>query len=196
MSLFLASGSQIRRDILRNAGVAFEVAKSGVDEDLIKAAMRAENIGPSDQAMALAEAKAARVSNTRPGLVIGADQMLSVGRDVFDKPVDQTDLRLRLLELKGKTHRLETAVCIAEDGAIVWRFLARPALTMRAFSDAFLEQYLERVGDTVLSSVGGYHFEGLGAQLFSEIEGDYYAILGLPLIPLLDYLRIRGILQP
>ena len=144
--------------------------------------------------MALAELKALKVSSQRSGLVIGGDQMLALGERAFDKPADLANARRHLEALSGQSHRLETAIVIAEDGAIVWKYLARPKLTMRALSEDFISSYLERTGEDVLSTVGGYKLEGLGSQLFTEIEGDYFSILGLPLLPLLDYLRTRGVL--
>jgi septum formation protein len=127
--------------------------------------------------------------------VIGGDQMLSLDNEAFDKPVDLDAAREHLRRLSGKTHTLETAIVVCEDGTPVWRHLARPKLTVRALSGDFINSYVERSGDALLSSVGAYQLEALGAQLFSKIEGDYFSILGLPLLPLLDYLRTRGALK-
>ena len=190
----LASGSASRRHLLANAGVDAAAVRPGVDEERFKASMRAEGLAVSDQAMRLAELKALKVSDGTPGLVIGGDQMLALGPRAFDKPADLAAARQHLLDLSGQTHILETAIVVAEGSQIVWRHLARPALTMRPLSEAFIESYLAEVGEAVLQTVGGYQLEGLGSQLFSAIDGDYFSILGLPLLPLLDYLRIRGVL--
>ena len=194
LDIILASGSASRKALLAGAGIKAETVKPLVDEESAKAAMRAEGVSIRDQAMALAELKALKVSSQRSGLVIGGDQMLALGERAFDKPADLANARRHLEALSGQSHRLETAIVIAEDGAIVWKYLARPKLTMRALSEDFISSYLERTGEDVLSTVGGYKLEGLGSQLFTEIEGDYFSILGLPLLPLLDYLRTRGVL--
>ena len=194
LDIILASGSASRKALLAGAGIKAETVKPLVDEESAKAAMRAEGVSIRDQAMALAELKALKVSSQRSGLVIGGDQMLALGERAFDKPADLANARRHLEALSGQSHRLETAIVIAEDGAIVWKYLARPKLTMRALSEDFISSYLECTGEDVLSTVGGYKLEGLGSQLFTEIEGDYFSILGLPLLPLLDYLRTRGVL--
>lgn len=192
--IILASGSASRRALLAAAGVEAEAVKPFVDEDAAKAAMRGEGISVRDQAMHLAELKAIKVSSSRPGLVIGGDQMLALGDRAFDKPADIAGAADHLRALSGQAHTLETALVIAENGQPVWRHLARPRLTMRPLSEPFIEQYLQTTGDDLLSTVGAYQLEGLGAQLFTSIEGDYFSILGLPLLPLLDYLRTRGAL--
>ena len=192
--IILASGSMSRRGLLAAAGVVANSVKPLVDEDAAKAAMRQDGISVRDQAMALAELKAGKVSATRPGLVIGGDQMLSLDNHPFDKPKSLDEARTHLQSLSGRTHILETAIVVCENGAPVWRHLARPRLTMRPLSDAFIDSYIDRVGEPLLSTVGAYQLEGLGAQLFTEIEGDYFSILGLPLLPLLDYFRVRGAL--
>jgi septum formation protein len=120
--------------------------------------------------------------------------MLALGDEAFDKPVDMVEARSHLERLSGQTHTLETAIVVCEDGAPVWRHLARPKLTMRQLSSGFIDNYLNDAGDQILATVGGYQLEGLGAQLFTRIEGDYFSILGLPLLELLDYLRTRGVL--
>ena len=194
LDIILASGSASRKALLAGAGVLAETVKPLIDEESAKAAMRAEGVSIRDQAMALAELKALKVSSQRPGLVIGGDQMLALGERAFDKPADLASARRHLEALSGQSHRLETAIVIAQDGAVVWKHLARPKLTMRALSEDFISSYLERTGEDVLSTVGGYKLEGLGSQLFTAIEGDYFSILGLPLLPLLDYLRTRGVL--
>lgn len=192
--LILASGSAIRRKMMLDAGIEFEVITRPVDEDAIKASMLAENTPLKDIADALAEAKSLRVSRQTPGLVIGADQIMVMDNALFDKPKDMAEARERLLQMRGKTHYLIGAVVVSENGVPVWRHLAKTKLTMREFSDSFLDAYLEAEGELVLQSVGAYRFEGRGAQLFSKVEGDFFSILGLSLLPLMDYLRIRGMI--
>ncbi|MEL6567067.1 MAG: Maf family protein [Pseudomonadota bacterium] len=194
MDVTLASGSASRRALLTNAGVVADAVKPGVDEDALKAALRAEGASVRDQAMALAEMKAVRVSQSRPGLVIGGDQMLALREIAFDKPADLEGARDHLRKLSGQTHTLETALVVCEGGTPVWRHLARPRLTMRPLSAAFIEKYVDTCGDALLLTVGAYQLESLGSQLFTQIEGDYFSILGLPLLPLLDYLRTRGVI--
>ena len=191
----LASGSTSRRALLAGAGIVAACIKPNVDEDAAKAAMRAEGMSVRDQAMQLAELKAIKVSARTPGLVIGGDQMLSLENEAFDKPADLDAARDHLRKLSGKTHTLETAIVVCENGTPVWRHLARPKLTVRELSDAFIDSYVDRAGEALLSTVGAYQLEGLGAQLFTKIEGDYFSILGLPLLPLLDYFRTRGAME-
>lgn len=191
----LASQSQARAAILTGAGVSFHTISSGVDEDEIKQALLAQGAGPAAIAQALAEAKAVTVSRQTPGLVIGADQTLDLEGVLFDKADSLDEARARLTALRGQSHHLHAALCLAEDGAVVWRHNQSPRLTMRDFSDGFLDDYLASHGAAVLSSVGCYHLEGAGAQLFERIEGDYFAILGLPLLPLLAVLRDLGAIR-
>ena len=192
LSIILASGSAIRRQIMDGAGLDYQVVVKPVDEAAIKAAMLAEGSRLRDIADALAEAKSRRVSMAQPGLVIGADQIMVFENALYDKPKTMDEARARLLKLRGKTHHLMGAVVICENGAPVWRHMAKTELTMRDFSDAFLDDYLKLEGEDILSSVGAYKFEGRGAQLFSEVKGDFFSILGLSLLPVLDYLRTRG----
>ena len=156
LDIILASGSASRKALLAGAGIKAETVKPLVDEETAKTAMRAEGVSIRDQAMALAELKALKVSSQRSGLVIGGDQMLALGERAFDKPADLANARRHLEALSGQSHRLETAIVIAEDGAIVWKYLARPKLTMRALSEDFISSYLECTGEDVLSTVGGY----------------------------------------
>lgn len=193
-SVILASGSESRRHLLANAGVAATNIKPNVDEDSAKAAFRADGMRVSDQAMRLAELKAIKVSRNHEGLVIGGDQMLNLDGEPMDKPADMQEAANHLRRFSGKVHRLETAIVIAENGEPVWRHLSTPKLTVRALNEDFVARYLEESGPGILSTVGAYKLEGLGAQLFSRIEGDYFSILGLPLLPLLDYLRVRGVI--
>lgn len=195
VNIILASGSASRRSLLAGAGVQAQAIKPNVDEDAAKRAMRADNLSVRDQAMQLAELKAIKVSAQVEGLVIGGDQMLNLDNEAFDKPINLDAAAKHLKKLSGKTHRLETAIVIAENGLPVWRHLARPALTVRTLSDGFIASYIKSCGPPLLNTVGAYQLEGMGAQIFSKIEGDYFSILGLPLLPLLNYFRTRGVLQ-
>ena len=193
MSLILASGSASRRLMLEAAGLAFAVELPHVNEETEKARLRGRGVPPLEQASGLAEVKALSVSRQCDGLAIGADQMLAVGDEVLDKPRDIGDARLHLERLRGRTHELITAAVVARGDEIIWRCTEIPRLTMREFSEAFLDDYLARAGSGALSSVGAYQLEGLGAQLFERVEGDYFSVLGLPLLPLLAFLREQGV---
>lgn len=192
MSIVLASKSAARRSVLEGAGVPFEVQVAGVDEEAIKAGMLAEGAGAREIADVLAETKAIRVSQKTAGFVIGSDQTLEFEGRLYDKAESLQAARARLVELRGKPHRLHSAVVVAKDGAPIWRELVTATLTMRDFSDAFLDAYLAEEGEAALGSVGCYRLEGMGAQLFATVVGDYFAILGLPLWGLLDLLRRHG----
>ena len=195
--IVLASGSATRRIMLENAGVPLVVDTAPVDEAAVKDAMRAETDNPARVAEVLAELKATRVSARHPGaLVVGANQMLECERRWFDKPADRDAARAQLLVLRDKSHRLVSSVVVVRDGRRLWHHTDSARLDMRRFSDHFLDQYLDRAGAAVLSSVGAYQVEGLGAQLFRSVEGDHFTILGLPLLPLLDFLRENGVLKP
>lgn len=191
--LVLASASAARQRILRDAGLMFEVVAPLVDEEAAKARMRQEQTPPREQAAALAALKALSISENRPGLVIGADQMLALDDEVFDKPKSLAEARAQLQRLRGRSHDLITALVAARDGAVIWRHTDAPRLKMRHFSDLFLDLYLQQAGEGVLHSVGAYQLEGLGAQLFDRVEGDFFAVLGLPLLPLLGFLRSQGL---
>ncbi len=193
MSLILASGSAARRRMLEGVGLTFAVEIPCVDEEAAKASLRADGLKPRDQADALAELKALSVSRKHAGFVIGADQILAIEGETLDKPKDITEAREHLLRLRGRTHELITAVVVAREGAAIWRHVDTPRLKMRAYSDAFLDDYIARAGEGALTSVGAYQLEGLGAQLFERVEGDYFSVLGLPLLPLLAFLREHGI---
>ena len=193
-AIVLASKSPTRSALLSGAGIAFDTVSPGVDEDAVKAGLLAEGASARDIADALAELKALKISNSRPGFIIGADQTLEFDGALYDKVETVEAARERLRLLRGKSHKLHAAVVVARDGAAIWRDLVTVSLTMRPFSDAFLEDYLATEGANALGSVGCYRLEGPGAQLFSRIDGDYFAILGLPLLGLLDLLRRHGAL--
>ena len=190
--LVLASGSVTRRSLLEAAGVDFVVKSVPVNETSIKQALRADGVDAAGVAMALADIKAMKARDEGE-LVIGADQILVCEGEWFDKPVDLRAARQHLMKLRGRRHELMCAVTCWRSGGRRWSYSATPRLTMRPFSDSFLDHYLEREGEAVLSSVGAYRLEGLGMQLFSEIEGEYSAILGLPMLALLEFLRKEGV---
>lgn len=193
-ALVLASASGSRRRLLASAGLAFEAHAAGVDESEVKLALRAEGAEPIQAAETLAELKATRISAQCPGaLVIGADQLLACDGRWHDKPETLEAAAEQLVALAGRRHSLETAVCVVQDGNRLWHHNAVCRLTMRPFGRGFAERYLAAAGSAALDSVGGYQLEGLGVQLFSRIEGDFFAILGLPLLPLLAFLRDRGV---
>ena len=194
LPVILASKSAARRAVLDGAGVPFEAAVSGVDEEALKTAMLAKGAGPREIAEALAQEKALAISLARPGVVVGADQTLELEGRLYDKVDTLEAARERLKLLRGKPHQLHSAVAAAMDGVVIWRQTVSAELTMRDFSDAFLEAYLAAEGEAALGSVGCYRLEGQGAQLFSRIEGDYFAILGLPLLGLLELLRAHQVL--
>lgn len=192
----LASASPARAALLRGAGIVFEVRPAGVDEAAVRDGVRAAGGSAGEAALALAEAKAGSVEAEAGALVIGADQILSTPEDGrwFDKPAGLAEARTHLQALRGRTHQLSTAVACRRGGQVVWRHVSTPVLRMRGFSDAFLDAYLALEGARVLGSVGAYRIEGPGMHLFERIEGEYAAILGLPLLPLLGFLREDGVL--
>lgn len=193
-ALVLASASASRLAVLRQAGLTVVQDPAGVDEDMVKQSLRAEDADAAHVAGALADLKAQQVSRRHAGaFVVGADQMLECNGVWYDKPADADHARAHLMALRGKTHQLVTAVAVLRDGARLWSHVEQAHLAMRPFSDTFLDSYLDAVGDAVCRSVGAYQLEGMGAQLFSRIDGDYFSILGLPLLPLLNFLRGHGI---
>ena len=194
MTLVLASTSAARRAMLDAAGVRHEAVAPNVDEDALKAALVAEDASPRAVAEALAEAKAVKISQRMPGaLVLGADQVLALDDGtMLDKPADRRAAAVQLRTLRGREHRLIAAAVIAVNGAAVWRFADIATLEVRAFSEAWLESYLDAESEAILGCVGSYRLEGRGVQLFSRVRGDHFTILGLPLLAVLDYLRTRG----
>ena len=193
-SLVLASTSPTRRAMLLAAGAAFTVEAPGVDETALKAGLATEEAPARDVAMVLAEAKATRVARRRPGLVLGGDSTLECDGRLYDKPDSLAEARAHLASLRGRTAKLHAAAVIAEGPAPVWRVVTTATLVFRDFSDAFLDDYLAVESEAVLGSVGAFRLEGLGAQLFNRVEGDYFTVLGLPLLEVLAYLRERGVL--
>lgn len=196
MKLILASQSTARRRMLAEAGVPHDAIAPGVDEDAAKAALRAAGNNARRMADALAELKALKLSRRFPAdLVLGCDQTLEAADgEQFDKPASRADAEAQLTKLRGTTHKLISAAVICLGGEPIWRHVDVARLTMRSFSDAWLASYLDREWPEIGGCVGGYRLEALGAQLFARIEGDHFTILGLPLLPLLDYMRIRGVL--
>ena len=192
--LILASRSVGRATALRQAGVPFEIIPAAVDEAAAKAGLLAEAAPARDIADALAELKAQRVAGRHPDrLVLGADQVLVCGGRIFDKPRDLAEARIQLAALRGQRHELLSAAVVFEDAAPVWRHVGRAELTMRPFSDAFLDAYIEEQGSELLATVGAYRLEAGGAQLFARVDGDIFTIIGLPLLELLAFLRTRGV---
>lgn len=192
--LILASASKSRAQLLKNAGLDFEIMPADVDEDAIRQALESDKgqdkLESADIAEILARAKTQDVS-ARAGdaLVIGADQILALNDEIFTKPADLEAARAHLLKLKGQTHQLYSAIVVAQNNEVIWHHVARADMTMRDYSPEFVGQYLAQVGEQVCSSVGAYQLEGPGIQLFEKIEGSYFTILGLPLLPLLSFLR-------
>ena len=191
--LILASGSPIRAQLLTQAGLAFEVVRARVDEEMVRDALLSEGASPRDLADALAEMKSLRISEKRPeALVIGCDQVLDLEGRVLSKPESREAARTQLLDLRGKRHSLLSAVVISEAGKPIWRHVGQVRLQVRSFSDAWLEGYLDRNWPDIAESVGAYKLEKEGVRLFSRVDGDYFTVLGLPLLDLLSYLALRG----
>ena len=191
----LASASTIRRTLLTNAGIPCIIDPGAVDEEEVKQAMKAEGAPATAVAETLAELKAMRVApRHRDALIFGTDSMLECNGIWFDKPADRDHAAAHLTALSGRTHRLiSSAVCV-RNGARVWHHTSIASLTMRSLSRQFIDAYLEAAGPDVQRSVGAYQLEGLGAQLFSKIEGDYFTVLGLPLLPMLAFLRANNVI--
>jgi septum formation protein len=193
--LVLASSSAVRARLLEEAGVPFEISPAWIDEEGIKSSLVADGKSSRDIADALSELKALRVSASQPeSLVLGADQVLVFEGNLVSKSATLAEATALLRRLRGHKIELYAGAVLARGGLVAWRHVSRAELWMRPFGDAFLEDYLEREGERVLGSVGCFQLEGLGAQLFSRIEGDYFCILGLPLLPLLAALREQGVI--
>jgi septum formation protein len=196
--LILASASPFRRKMLEAAGLQFEVAPADIDEAALKRslAVATPRLGPASVAEALARAKAEAVARNHPSaIVIGADQVLALGDELFDKPGNLAEARAQLERLRSRTHTLHSAAVLAQQGRIVWTCVEAANLTMRQFSPEFLEGYLSLAGTAVCRTVGAYEIEGAGIQLFERVEGDHFTIIGLPLLSLLAELRDRGVLR-
>lgn len=194
--IILASRSIIRRQLLENAGVTPTVERARIDETALKASLLAEGATPRDIADTLAEIKAQRVSTRFPqALVIGADQVLDLNGILVNKPQTRAEAKAQLLQLRGRQHSLISAVVLLRGGQPVWRHIGRANLWMRNFSDGFLDHYLAEMGDDILTTVGCYKLEKQGVRLFSKIEGDYFTVLGMPLVEILNYLSETGMLE-
>lgn len=194
-ALVLASRSAARREMLTRLGVVFEAEDSGLDEGPLKTELLKAGAGAGEVAAKLAAAKAAAVSARRPGaLVLGSDQTLELDGELIDKARDLEEARRRLQRMRGRSHVLHSGAALAVDGQAVWSDLDRAEMTMRGFSDGFLDRYLAAEGEALLGSVGCYRLEGLGGQLFERAGGDWFTIMGMPLWPLLAELRRRGAL--
>ncbi|WP_417814958.1 Maf family protein [Thalassospira alkalitolerans] len=194
--LILASSSKARFTMLKNAGVDCEAIASMIDEEGYKQSMKAEGANAAEAAETLAEMKALRMYRQQPdGIVIAADQMLECNGIWFDKPRDRDNTRAQLLALRGKTHQLVSAAVVYKEGSRIWGKIDTAHLTMRNFTEEWLDDYLDACGDEIYNCVGGYQLEGLGAQLFTEVRGDFFTVLGLPLLPLIGFLRDHGILK-
>ena len=193
--IILASASQIRASLLQNAGLQVTAIPARVDEEMIRAALQAEDATPRDIADALAESKARKVAAKNSGLVLGCDQILALGDRIFAKPTDPDDASQQLKTLRGKTHQLLSAMVLYDGGEPIWRHVGVARLVMQQLSDGYIDDYLARNWHSVQHSVGCYKLEEEGARMFSQIDGDYFTILGLPLLPLLNFLSLRGLIQ-
>ncbi|MDQ0457947.1 Maf family protein [Rhizobium paknamense] len=194
--LVLASTSPFRKQLLSNAGLIFDSVAPAIDEREVEGRAEHQGLLPDALALLLGREKALSVSRDRPeALIIGGDQTMSLGARLYHKPANRAAARDQLLSLRGQTHELNSALAFVRDGAVIWEHVSKARLTVRSFSEAWLDDYLDRAGDRVLKSVGAYQIEGLGIQLFSAIEGDYFTIVGVPLLPMLAKLRSLGLIH-
>ena len=194
--LILASGSTTRHKMLTDAGVSFDVQKPAVDEEAVKAALIQEGASPRDIADALGDLKARSVAMMHPdAYVLGSDQILVEGKRIFSKAENRAQAKETLQQLSGKSHYLISSAVIYQGGQAIWRTLDQVKLTMRPLGDAFIEDYLDQIGDAAFWSVGSYQIEGRGAQLFTRVDGSHFTVLGMPLLPVLDFLRLHGFLK-
>ncbi|WP_420585533.1 Maf family protein [Ruegeria sp.] len=194
--IILASGSSIRAQLLENAGVPFSVQVARVDEDTMKRALLAEEASPRDIADALAEMKARKVSDKNPGMmVLGCDQVLDFDGQLLSKPETPEDALAQLKMMRGKRHMLLSAAVIYQDGEPIWRHVGQVRLRMRMSSDAYLRDYIDRNWDSIRHAVGAYKLEEEGVRLFATIDGDYFNVLGMPLLELLNYLAVKGVID-
>jgi septum formation protein len=195
-AMILASSSQTRVALLKNAGLTITAIPARVDEDAIRDALMAENATPRDVADALAESKARKIADKNPtALVLGCDQILAEGRTIYSKPDTADTAREQLQQLRGKQHQLLSAAVLYDAGTPIWRHIGVARLTMRDLSDAYIDSYVDRNWSSIQDAVGGYKLEQEGARLFSQIDGDYFTILGLPLLPLLNFCTLRGFIE-
>ena len=194
--LILASRSPIRAKLLQQSGIDFEAVTALVDEEMMKASMRAEQAPHRDIADKLAEIKAIKVSQKHPeNFVLGCDQILSFNGEIFSKPKNKEELRDQLMALRSSRHELLSAAVIYQNAQPIWRFVGTARLTMRDFSETFLDNYIDQNWKSVENCVGGYQIEAEGIQLFQRVEGDYFSILGMPLLEILNFLTVRGVIQ-
>lgn len=196
LPIILASGSQIRAQLLRNAGLSFDVSVPRIDEEMVKASLLAEEAGPRDVADTLAEMKARKVADKHPNaMVMGCDQVLAFKQSILSKPTSPEDAMQQLQLMRGEQHMLLSAAVIYHEGKPVWRHVGQVRLRMRDVSDAYLEGYITRNWDDIRHSVGAYQLEGEGVRLFHSINGDYFHVLGLPLLEVLAFLTLRGVIE-
>lgn len=195
-ALILASSSSSRQTLMRNAGLQFAAETADIDERLIEEPLQAAGSSPDETALQLAKAKALAVSALHPqAFVIGCDQTMSLGSRIYHKPKNIAEAHDHLWSLSGRTHRLNSAAVMARGGIVLWQTVTYADMTVRELSEAFIRDHLQKVGDKALTSVGAYQLEGEGIQLFASIDGDYFTVLGLPLLPLLQALREFGVID-
>lgn len=195
-ALILASSSSSRQALMKNAGLEFTAQAADLDERAIEEPLKAAGSTPDETALELAKAKALAVSALHPAaIVIGCDQTMSLGSRIYHKPKDMAEAHQHLLSLSGQTHRLNSAAVMVQGGAVLWETVTHADMTVRELSETFIAGHLQKVGNRALTSVGAYQLEGEGIQLFTSIEGDYFTVLGLPLLPLLEALRKFGVIN-